>query len=445
MASPPEVRARHPKRVRVEGLERLALARLADTTGPRPALLAVSLQREDRMRALSRRDDAFDVLAGVLDRIEGALRPEDRYAVVSVEEVWVLLASVPSEAIARLAATALRDAVDGRYDGRLDDGTACQVGVRASIGGAWIDAPPGRLAALAGALGRAVADAPSSEDRIVLMRSSSDDRVARLRLAARLRDALEANELEVGYQPQVRLSDGACTSLEALIRWPQPAGEPPVSPATLVSICEETGLIGEMTRFTLNTVLRHQMTWAMSGVEPHVAINLSALTLTDASFPSQVSQACATWGVPPARLMFELTEGSIARGERSTLEFMHRLRELGFTLSIDDFGTGYSSFAYLRQFPVDELKIDRAFVTRIATDEADRRIVRVLVEIAHTFGLRALAEGVEDEACARVLHAVGCDLAQGWHYAKAMPADDVPGWIGSRPVSLRRDGTLQTA
>ena len=444
MKSPPEAGPRHPKRLRVEALERHAVDLAARGLG-RPALLLVSLQRDDRMRALSRREDTLALLGAVLDRIERALRPADRYAVVAVDEVWVAIASASSEAIVRLAAAALRDAIDGYYDGRLDDGTARRVAVRAAIGAAWVDRPPLNFETLSSAAGRALPDAHVSPDRIAVVPASADMRVVRLRLASRIREALERNEFELWYQPQVRLADRSCSSLEALLRWPQPPGAEPVSPATVVSICEETGLIGELTRLCLNTVLRAQMTWSALGVEPQVAINLSALTLSDASFPSQVSQACETWDVPPSRLMFELTEGSIARNERTTLEFMHRLRELGCELSIDDFGTGYSSFAYLRQFPVNELKIDRAFASRVAADPADRRIVKVLVEVAHLFGLRALAEGVEDAESVRVLESLGCDLVQGWCFSKALPAAEVPGWIRALGTDAQAAGTLQTA
>ncbi|MFN9775746.1 MAG: EAL domain-containing protein [Burkholderiales bacterium] len=444
MASRPEVAVRHPKRMRVADLERHASALLARAGAPRPALLSVSLLRDDRMRALAGRDDAFEVLATVLDRVEQTVRLGDRYAVVATDELWVVLADAPSEAIVRLAATALRDAVDGHYDACLDDGTPCRVGVRGAIAGAWVDRPPGDLVSLASTLGRAVAEARGAEGRIALRSASSDGRDARIRLAARVREALEANEFEIWYQPQIRLSDRSCPSLEALVRWPQPAGVPPVSPGTVVSICEENGLVGDLTRFCLNTVLRHQMAWAATGFEPQVGINLSALTLADASFPTQVAQACDTWGVPPTRLLFELTESSIARNERATLEFMHRLRELGCELSIDDFGTGFSSFAYLRQFPVNELKIDRAFVASLATEAADRRIVKVLIEMAHAFGLRALAEGVEDAEGVRVLESLGCDMVQGWHFAKAMPAEEVLGWVSALATDARPAGTSQT-
>jgi sensor c-di-GMP phosphodiesterase-like protein len=123
---------------------------------------------------------------------------------------------------------------------------------------------------------------------------------------------------------------------------------------------------------------------------------------------------------------------------------MHRLRELGCELSIDDFGTGFSSFAYLRQFPVNELKIDRAFVAGLATEAADRRIVKVLIEMAHAFGLRALAEGVEDAEGVRVLESLGCDMVQGWHFAKAMPAEEVLGWVSALATDARPAGTSQT-
>jgi EAL domain-containing protein (putative c-di-GMP-specific phosphodiesterase class I) len=444
MSSTPETPGRHPKRLRIDALERRA-AGLASRTGMRPALLAVGLARDDRMRALARRDHTIELLASVLDRIEAALRPDDRYAVVAVDEVWVVIADAPSEAIVRLACIALRDAIDGHYDSRLDDGTPRRVGVRAEIGAAWCDQSGWNVEAITSAAGSALAEARGVEDRIAVMRGSSDHRIARMRLAATVRSALESNGFEIWYQPQIRLADRRCLSLEALVRWPRPPGETPVSPATLVSICEETGLIGELTRFCLNTVLRSQTTWRAAGIEPAVAINLSALTLTDASFPQQVAQACDTWGVSPTRLMFELTEGSIARNEHTTLEFMRRLREIGCELSIDDFGTGYSSFAYLRQFPVNELKIDRAFVRQLGTDEADRRIVKVLIEMAHMFGLRALAEGAEDAESVRVLESIGCDLVQGWHFAKAMPGGEVVRWIKAFEASAQREDTLQTA
>jgi EAL domain-containing protein (putative c-di-GMP-specific phosphodiesterase class I) len=423
-----ETSSRHPKRVRVETLERYADALLKRTGRPRPALLSVSLSRSDRMRALVRRPDTLVVLASVLDRLEASLLPIDRYAVVSVTEIWVLVAEAPAESIVRLAATALRERVDDFYPGRFDDGTESRVQVSAAIGASWVDDSDVTFADMVSATGRAYAEARRNEDRIVVLRAGDDLRKMRPRLEARVRAALAANSLEVWYQPQVALRDLTCPSLEALVRWPA-ADAPTIDPATLVSICEESGMISELTRFLVNTALRNMMVWSAQGIEPAIGINLSAITLSDANFPTQVAQACETWGVPPSRLLFELTEGSIANNEKTTIEFMHRLRELGCELSIDDFGTGYSSFAYLRHFPVNELKIDRAFVRELTTQAADRRIVKVLIEIAHVFGLRALAEGVEDAQTLKILSELGCDAVQGWYFSKALPGHDVPTWV----------------
>lgn len=442
-ATPPR---RHPKRVSVTDLERYGVALAGESKSPPFALLAVGLSRSDRVRALAQRPDTLKVLADVLDRIEAALRPADRYSVVSVEEIWVILASADAESIVRLAASSLRERIEDRYAGSLDDGTVKAVRIEAAIGGAFVDEPGAGANHLSLVAGQALAAARSTEDRIAIHGTSTDSaRVERAHLEVRIRRAIENNELEVWFQPQVRLDTRRCESVEALIRWPQPEGMPPVSPALIVSICEESGLIGELTRFNVNTALRNLMTWQMRGPAPRVSINLSALTLADASFPSLVAQSCETWGVTPSQLAFELTEGSIARNETTTIEFMHRLRELGCGLSIDDFGTGYSSFAYLRHFPVDELKIDRAFVTHLATDAADRKIAKVLIEIAHTFGLQALAEGVEDARTVALLAELGCDAVQGWHYAKAMPADEALAWIGAfNARSAHPAGRLET-
>ena len=449
MGSKPEATAvrRHPKRVSVSDLERYAVAMAGDSKLPPFGLLAVGLSRSDRVRALAQRPDTLKVLADVLDRIEAALRPADRYSVVSVEEIWVMLASAEGESIVRLAASALRERIEGNYDGLLDDGTWKGVRIEAAVGGAFIDEAGHGARHLALVAGQALCAARSTEDRIAVHGTSTDAvRAQRAQLEVRLRKALENNELEVWYQPQVRLDTERCESFEALIRWPQPRGMPPVSPALIASICEESGMIGELTRFNVNTVLRNLMTWQMRGPAPRVGINLSALTLADANFPSLVAQSCETWGVAPSQLAFELTESSIARNEKTTIEFMHRLRELGCGLSIDDFGTGYSSFAYLRHFPVDELKIDRAFVTRLATDVADRKITKVLIEIAHTFGLKALAEGVEDAPTVAVLAELGCDAVQGWHYAKAMPAEEALAWVAPfNARSAHPAGRLETA
>jgi EAL domain-containing protein (putative c-di-GMP-specific phosphodiesterase class I) len=421
---------RHPKRLRVDALERLAQTMVARGAPP-PGALAIGLQRSDRIRALAGRPDSFEVLATLLDRVEQALRPDDRYAVVSVSEIWVLLADAAGDAIVRLRAAGLRERINGVYAGRSDEGLRASVLIGASVGGAWIGEWPATAADLVASASRALGEARRSEDRIAVVCALEDRGAERSRLEERIRHAIDHGELEVWFQPQVRLQGGQrCESVEALIRWPrQDDGSRPIGPQQVVSVCEETGMIADLTRYVLHSALRHLMAWNAVGLRLTVGVNLSALTLEDASFPDQVAQACATWDVAPSQLLFELTEGSIARNEQTTLDFMHQLRQLGCSLSIDDFGTGYSSFAYLRQFPVNELKIDREFVRELPSRPADRAIARVLIEIAHAFGLQALAEGVEDAESVRILTELGCDAIQGWHFAKAMRGEEIAPWL----------------
>ncbi|HYF57785.1 MAG TPA: EAL domain-containing protein [Burkholderiaceae bacterium] len=429
MASPPEgAPARHPRRLRIDALEGHGRALLVG--GGRPAMLAIGLSRSDRARALANRDDAVRVLVDVLDRIEATLRPADRYAVVAVDEIWVILADAGSEAIVRLAAGALVDAVSGRYDGRLDDGTPRPVGVRARAGGVWLDGPGTPSDAFAELAARALATARRHDEPIEIVPAThAAPAIVRRHATGRVRRAIETNAVELWFQPQVRLADRRCDAVEGLLRWEVGDGGPPIPPGEVAAIAEECGLIGELTRVGLHQALRAAERWSARGIDARIGLNLSPRVLDEAGLPELVEQACALWGASPERLTFELTEGSVARRPREAIALMERLRELGCGLAIDDFGTGYSSFASLRRFPVDELKIDRGFVLALAHDATDRRVVQAMVDIAHAFGLRAVAEGVEDAASVEVLGALGCDLVQGWHFAKAMPADEAADWI----------------
>lgn len=179
--------------------------------------------------------------------------------------------------------------------------------------------------------------------------------------------------------------------------------------------------------------------WSGLGLDMSVAVNLSAATLSDPTLPLMVSQALETWGVPANRLTLELTENALIRNLRVAAEAMKQIHDLGCRLSIDDFGTGYSPYTYLRQFSFQELKIDRSFVRHIHCDDGDRRIVRSLVELAHAFGMHAVAEGVEDQESLLALRALGCDLAQGWHVSAALAADDFAEWcLARRDAAMKR-------
>lgn len=434
--------SRHPKRIALGMIEQHARSVILSQPSRPRGMLVIGITRCDRIQALRGLASALQVQNEMLDSLETGLRAEDRYAVATPEEIWVWLNDAPNESICRLAAHAIRERLDGVYDCQLDDGSSASVRADIVVGGTFNLHIGTASRDLVQSIGPLLAAARTANDRIAIIASSGDTgQILRSNLEPLLRQALEGNELEVHYQPIITVSDMLCSGLEALVRWPQRAGSPSVSAPTIVAICESAGMIEELTRFVLNTAMRHLADWQSAGLTPDVSINLSALSLSNSAFPTIVEETCDIWGISATKLCFELTEGSIVRDNRASLEFMHQIRGQGCRLSIDDFGTGYSSFSYLRQFPVDELKIDKSFMQDIAGANPDTRIVKVLVEIAHAFGLTAVAEGVETAAALTHLIDLGCDAIQGWHFSKAMPQEQVAAWIrefNSRPLASGR-------
>jgi EAL domain-containing protein (putative c-di-GMP-specific phosphodiesterase class I)/GGDEF domain-containing protein len=414
----------------------------------RPLLMAVKLNRSDHLQALVRDPQANLVLTAVMDRVEQRLRPEDRYAVASHDELWILLADVANAAVARAVATGFREALYSAIVIETPDGKTASAQLQPVIGGAWSRSEAIDIAGLLQGAWDNRLYAAEHEDRLDVRQIGADDSAARrVEIEHALRRNLYANELEVHFQPQIDLATNQCLAAEALIRWPR---EHPlqVSPALIASICDNRGMIGQLTQFVINTVLRQQMSWQARGLDLRIGVNLSAKTANDPGFAAQVAQSCETWGLSPDSLLFELTEDSIVRNEHATIECMRALRNIGCELSIDDFGTGYSSFAYLRQFPVHELKIDRLFIQNLARDRGDQQIVKALIDLAHAFNLRALAEGVDDPAAVHMLRDFGCDRVQGFLYARAMPAEQFVDWVqrfnqGEAMESMVRDGVTR--
>jgi EAL domain-containing protein (putative c-di-GMP-specific phosphodiesterase class I) len=183
-----------------------------------------------------------------------------------------------------------------------------------------------------------------------------------------------------------------------------------------------------LTRLVLNTAMRYAANFDRQGARLDVAVNLSPSMMADGALPDRVAQALATWDLPAGRLVLEVTENSIIRDGEATLGVMRRLDALGTRLSIDDFGTGHSSFARLRDMPLAELKIDRLFVANMTTRREDLQIVRSVIDLAHNFDLRAVAEGVEDGATLAMLQGMGCDAVQGYYCARPMSAEELMQW-----------------
>jgi diguanylate cyclase (GGDEF)-like protein/PAS domain S-box-containing protein len=254
------------------------------------------------------------------------------------------------------------------------------------------------------------------------------DRRPQMALSSSLARAVEHNQLLLHYQPIIDLGTGSIVSAEALVRWRHPQ-RGLLPPSAFILLAEEYGHIGALTAWVIKEALKRGAAWLRSGFDAGVAVNLSALSLVDDALVRVVSEALEKSTVPPGLLTLEITESAIMAEPERTASVLTELRRLGVRLAIDDFGTGYSSLAYLQRLPVHELKIDRSFVSGMASDRGREAIVRASVDLAHEFGLDALAEGVEDAATFDMLRGLGCDRVQGFHIARPMPVAGLRKWM----------------
>ena len=264
----------------------------------------------------------------------------------------------------------------------------------------------------------------------VIYRPEMRDLVARRTQVERdLRSAIVDDAIHLHYQPRFELATGRVVAVEALARWTHPElGTIP--PSEFISVAEETGLIHELGERVLIAACEQARAWMDAGRSARVAVNVSAKELQCNEFIVLLRHVLDRFGLPPSRLELEITESTAMTDVRTTIDILHELRRLGVAVSIDDFGTAYSSLSYLRELPVDALKIDRSFVMslsdRVATDPHESALVRGIVALGQSLGLRVVAEGVETAAQLAFLEDVGCEEAQGYFLAAPGPADELP-------------------
>jgi EAL domain-containing protein (putative c-di-GMP-specific phosphodiesterase class I) len=247
----------------------------------------------------------------------------------------------------------------------------------------------------------------------------------RVALLPDLRHAIVTGGLELHYQPKLDVGGHGAHAVEALARWTHPE-RGPVAPDVFVPLAEQTGLVGDLTRWVLRTALAQCRTWEDDGLVLDVAVNVSVHDLRDAGLVDLVLRLLARHRLAPERLILEVTETALMADPQRARSTLDALRGLGVRIAIDDFGTGQSSLAYLRGLAASELKIDRTFVRDLSTDAGNEAIVRTTIALAHELGLRVVAEGVEDAPTLALLGEAGCDEAQGWLIGRPVPADAVP-------------------
>ena len=253
--------------------------------------------------------------------------------------------------------------------------------------------------------------------------------VERLELINGFNNAIGGNQLVLFYQPKLDVKKGMVTEVEALVRWQHPQYGM-VPPDKFISLAEQTGYIHDLTRWVLDTALQQYRRWRdEEGIQLTIAVNVSAESLRDVKFFSIVESALEQHGLSADAICIEVTESVVVDNPEAAISMLERFQQKGIRLAVDDYGTGYSSLAQLKQLPVNELKIDKAFVTYLHQQQADQVIVRSTIEMAHALGLSVVAEGVEDAQSLEWLRRHGCEMVQGYFICRPKPAAELIDWL----------------
>jgi diguanylate cyclase (GGDEF)-like protein len=358
------------------------------------------------------------LLQAVATRLQGAVRTGDLLARLGGDE-FALLPGGPCDADAAHAAAArLIAALEAPFDL-----TGVLLDVRATVGLA-VFPEHGRAADELLRSADVALYVAKGAQRPVEVYSTGQDHysVDRLMLAAQLRRGLADGEIVVEYQPKFPLRGGPARGVEALSRWEHPTlGR--IGPDGFIPLAEQTGLISELTTIVLRAAIEQSGAWLRDGLELRMSVNVSPRSLVDPHLPERIARLLAHAGLPARLLQLEITESRAVPSGRVALTVLEELRTMGVGLAIDDFGTGFSSLVQLQRLPVDEIKIDRSFVSRMMASESDAVIVRSTIDLARNLDLTVTAEGVEDERTRRRLAEMGCDLAQGYALCRPLPAD----------------------
>ena len=238
-----------------------------------------------------------------------------------------------------------------------------------------------------------------------------------------LRDAIHHGEIVPFYQPILDLRTGSVMGAEALARWLHPS-RGILAPAAFLNLVSDAGLMGPFTMAMLDQAFVQQARWSKQGYDLGVSVNISAASLRDEELPEKIATLMSTRGVHPARVTLEITEDCFIANPEEAVLVLERLRDLGAKLSIDDFGTGFSSLTYMRRLPVSELKLDRTFLSGAPRDERAVSVIRSTVDLAHSLGLRIVAEGIENLDALALVDDLGCDAAQGYLMGRPVPAEE---------------------
>jgi diguanylate cyclase (GGDEF)-like protein len=402
------------------------------------AMLLIDLDRFKEINDTLGHSYGDRLLCQVGPRLQSVLREGDTVARLGGDEFAVLLPLVNGIGEAERVAERLRESLHRPFD---VDGLALDV--EASIGivvSPWHGTDTEALLRNADIAMYAAKEVKAGA--VVFQPEEHVSAPARLTVLGDLRRALEVTgELFLHYQPKYTLDGERIEGAEALLRWQHPT-EGLIPPGDFIPAAEGTGIILRLTERVLDMALAQMRGWMDAGHAVPVAVNLSTRCLLDAGLPDLVARLLAEHRVPAELLRLEVTESAVMGDSARCMEVLQRLHTLGVRLSIDDFGTGYSSMSHLRRLPVDELKIDRSFVLGMTTTQQDAVLVRTAIDLGHNLGLTVVAEGVEGAEHVTALRALGCDIAQGYHYARPMVGEQLSELLDR--VGTIHDATVRT-
>ncbi len=377
-----------------------------------------------------------ELLVAVAQRLAGVLRPGDTLARVSGDEFVVLCEDLADAGDAELLAARIAEAFSTPFGlGGLELFVTASVGIAYAGAG---EAVTNQLVIDADIAMYQAKRRGGAAHQVIDLRDAQIGH-ARNHLDQDLYAALTRAQLDLAYQPIVRTADRCVSSVEALLRWAHP-DHGPIPALAAVSVAEQNGLITQIGAWVLERSCRDRMSWLAAHPTRALglSVNVSARQLLGAGYAAAVAAALDTTGMDPAALTLELTEGIFIDNADRGLNVLTDLKTLGVALALDDFGTGYSSLGYLRQFPVDIVKIDRGFIADIGRNPAGVAIITAVTTLAHTLGLTVTAEGVETQRQHDTVTRIGCDHAQGFLYAQPMPRDDITRLLTSPARPLRR-------
>ena len=395
------------------------------------ALLVMDLDRFKEVNDTFGHHAGDDVLRQVAARLRTELRESDTIARLGGDEFAIILPGVADEAAAVLTAGRLLQAL---LQPLTIEGE--QLEIRASIGIVLFPRHAEDADTLLRHGDAAMYEAKRTGAGTALYTLEHDvDTASSLTLTFELRRAIEDRALILHYQPLLRCGSGEVLGVEALVRWPHPR-HGLLGPDRFIPLAEQSRLIRPLGRHVLEAALHQQDRWWREGMTLRMAVNMSMRNLQDPELLLCVTRVLETYSVPAEWLTIEITESTLMADTDETLKVLAPLKTMGVRIAIDDFGTGFSSLANLRRLPIDELKIDRTFVTEMASKKKDSLIVRSTIDLAHALGLVAVAEGVEEKSVWEMLAAQGCDFAQGYYFSRPLPADEFVRWYRERSQNV---------